>query len=256
MEDAKLKNGADSDGESYDVSVHETMGSNASLDSSHKKEASNGSGNDGNSKEFKEFQRSKSHNSADTTKLQAVDVAAAASGNPTAPVIKSKSTASNEGAASGSGGGFMKFIKKHKTVALSGFAAGQDMHLPVSSTTSDVSEHLEAERRKSQPATPVREFAPSVLKKAASINLEQKASPEAKMQQQQQKQQSTKVTLVHKTDFKDLERFEGKIFVNWIASKLSDDNYLKIMLTEQGGDSSNLNIVLRSVLTHVSKSCL
>ena len=30
-----------------------------------------------------------------------------------------------------------------------------------------------------------------------------------------------------------MEIFEGKRFVGWIAKKLSEDNYLKIMLTDQ-----------------------
>ncbi len=30
-----------------------------------------------------------------------------------------------------------------------------------------------------------------------------------------------------------MERFEGRLFVSWIAANLQQDNYLKIMLTEQ-----------------------
>ena len=36
-----------------------------------------------------------------------------------------------------------------------------------------------------------------------------------------------------RSDFRSMEKFEGKLFVNWIAANLAQDNYLKIMLTEQ-----------------------
>lgn len=45
--------------------------------------------------------------------------------------------------------------------------------------------------------------------------------------------QKPKFLLEERFDPSNMDMFEGKTFLSWIASKLSEDQYLKIMLTEK-----------------------
>ena len=72
----------------------------------------------------------------------------------------------------------------------------------------------------------------NVLKKAASISLEER-SPGKDQHQQGGSGGKPRFTLEERSDFREMEKFEGRLFISWIAANLSQDNYLKIMMTEQ-----------------------
>lgn len=119
-------------------------------------------------------------------------------------------------------------LKKQKIVDLNAFSA----NVP---TTPPKSDQVTPERRRSSGSQPPPDphFMPgsgglSVLKKAASINLDQ-TSPDHHIHAKPR----PKFILDRKTSFQDLDRFDGRQFLQWVERFIAEDPYLKIMLTEQ-----------------------
>ncbi len=87
----------------------------------------------------------------------------------------------------------------------------------------------------------------NVLKKAASISLEERSPGVFKhylllfnclirsfdLVECKKIPSKPRFSLEHRSDFSEMEKFEGRLFTSWISANLSQDNYLKIMLTEQ-----------------------